>query len=272
MERGHPSRLGRSAVMDERMLTFGLFIGFVLITLGIAVRARAGTQGTDDFYVGGRMLSGSRNGVALAGDYMSAASFLGIAGIIALSGYDGFLYSIGFLVAWVVTLPLVELMRNTGRFTMGDVLSRRVHGQTKVRTAAVVSTVTVSVFYLLAQMVGAGALVSLLLGIREGQRFLGMSADIARTATIIAVGVLMICYVMFGGMKATTWVQIIKSALLMAGGVVLTALVLGRFGFNIGALLGSAADASGKGPDFLRPGQKYGQDVPGSVYRTMVNK
>ncbi|QXJ24084.1 cation acetate symporter [Actinomadura graeca] len=258
--------------MDERMLTFGLFVGFVLVTLGITVRARAGGKGADDFYAGGRMLSGPRNGVALAGDYMSAASFLGIAGIIALSGYDGLLYSIGFLVAWVVTLPLVELMRNTGRFTMGDVLTRGARGQAGVRAAAVVSTVTVSVFYLLAQMVGAGALVSLLLGIHEGRRFLGMSTGTARTATIVAVGVLMICYVMVGGMKATTWVQIIKSVLLMAGGVVLTALVLGRFGFDVGAMLGSAADASGKGADFLRPGQRYGQDVPGDSYRTIVNK
>ncbi|TDD79161.1 solute symporter family protein [Actinomadura rubrisoli] len=257
---------------DGRALTFGLFLVFIVITLGVTVRARANTRGADDFYAGGRVFSGPQNGVALAGDYMSAASFLGIAGIIALSGYDGFLYSIGFLVAWVLTLLLVELMRNTGRFTMGDVLSQRTREQAPVRTAAVVSTVTVSVFYLLAQMVGAGALVSLLLGIHEGRRFLGMSAGSAKTVTIVVVGALMIFYVMFGGMKGTTWVQIIKAALLMAGAAVLTALVLGRFGFNVSSMLGSAADASGQGPAFLRPGLKYGPDVPGDAYQTVVGK
>lgn len=259
-------------MIDGRGLTFGLFVVLILITLGITVWAKATTKGADDFYAGGRTFSGPRNGVALAGDYMSAASFLGIAGIIALSGYDGFLYSIGFLVAWVLTLLLVELMRNTGRFTMGDVLAKRTRRQARVRTAAVVSTVTVSVFYLLAQMVGAGALVSLLLGIHEGERFLGMSAGTAKTVTIVVVGVLMIFYVMFGGMKATTWVQIIKAVLLMAGAVVLTALVLGRFGFDVSAMLGSAADASGEGREFLQPGLRYGPDVPGDTYRTVVGK
>ncbi|WP_131739126.1 solute symporter family protein [Actinomadura roseirufa] len=258
--------------LDGRALTFGLFVVFILLTLGITVWARATTSGADDFYAGGRTLSGAGNGVALAGDYMSAASFLGIAGIIALSGYDGFLYSIGFLVAWVLTLLLVEMMRNTGRFTMGDVLSRRTREQAPVRTAAVVSTVTVSVFYLLAQMVGAGALVSLLLGIHEGRRFLGMSAGTAKTATIVVMGVLMVCYVMFGGMKATTWVQIIKAVLLMAGAAVMTVLVLGRFGFDVSAMLGSAADASGRGREFLQPGLRYGQDVPGDTARTVIGK
>ncbi|NVI92933.1 cation acetate symporter [Actinomadura sp. BRA 177] len=258
--------------MTGRTLTFGLFVAFILITLGITIWARVNTRGADDFYAGGRTFSGAQNGVALAGDYMSAASFLGIAGIIALNGYDGFLYSIGFLVAWLLALLLVEMVRNAGRFTMGDVLARRVRRQAPVRRAAAVSTVTVSVFYLLAQMVGAGALVSLLLGIHRGERFLGMDAGTAKTVTIVVVGALMIFYVAFGGMKATTWVQIIKSALLMAGAVVLTALVLGRFGFDVSALLGSAADASGKGEAFLRPGQRYGQDVPGDAYQTIVNK
>ncbi|MFA1537590.1 solute symporter family protein [Actinomadura monticuli] len=258
--------------MTGGTLTFGLFVAFILLTLGITIWARANTRGADDFYAGGRTFSGAQNGVALAGDYMSAASFLGIAGIIALNGYDGFLYSIGFLVAWLLALLLVEMMRNAGRFTMGDVLARRVRRQAPVRRAAALSTVTVSVFYLLAQMVGAGALVSLLLGIHRGERFLGMDAGTARTVTIVAVGALMIFYVACGGMKATTWVQIIKSVLLMAGAVVLTALVLGRFGFDVSALLGSAADASGKGEAFLRPGQQYGRDVSGDAYQTIVNK
>ena len=259
-------------MIEHNALAFALFVAFILITLAITVWARINTRGADDFYAGGRTFSGPQNGVALAGDYMSAASFLGIAGIIALSGYDGFLYSIGFLVAWLIALLLVEMMRNAGRFTMADVLSQRVRRQAPVRRAAVVSTVTVSVFYLLAQMVGAGALVSLLLGIHSGDRFLGMSAGAAETVTIVAVGALMICYVAFGGMKATTWVQIIKSVLLMAGSVVLTVMVLGRFGFDVSSMLGSAADSSGKGEAFLRPGLRYGQDVPGDTYRTVVNK
>nr|WP_235959480.1 cation acetate symporter [Actinomadura macrotermitis] len=248
-----------------------MFLAFIGITLAITIWARVNTKSADDFYAGGRMFSGPQNGIALAGDYMSAASFLGIAGIIALSGYDGFLYSIGFLVAWLLTLLFVELMRNAGRFTMADVLAHRMR-QPPVRTAAAVSTVTVSVFYLLAQMVGAGALVSLLLGIHPGESFLGMSAGTAKTLTIVAVGALMIVYVMFGGMKGTTWVQIVKAGLLLAGAFVLTLLVLARFGFNLSSLLGSAAEASGKKDAFLQPGLKYGREVPGDPARTLLNK
>ena len=148
---------------------------------------------------------------------MSAASFLGIAGIIALSGYDGFLYSIGFLVAWLIALLLVaELLRNSGKFTMADVLAFRMR-QRPVRTAAGISTITVSIFYLLAQMVGAGALVSLLLGV---------DSQAAKNITIVAVGALMIFYVTVGGMKGTTWVQIIKAVLLMTGTSLVTILSL----------------------------------------------
>ncbi|GIH25656.1 cation acetate symporter [Acrocarpospora phusangensis] len=257
---------------DGRFLTFGLFVVFILITLGITLWARANTRDADDFYAGGRAFSGPQNGLALAGDYMSAASFLGIAGIIALSGYDGFLYSIGFLVAWLLTLLLVELMRNAGRFTMADVLSYRARRQPRVRTAAAVSTVTVSVFYLLAQMVGAGALVSLLLGIHPGETFLGLSAGSAKVLTIIVVGMMMVFYVTYGGMKGTTWVQIIKAVLLMAGTTVLTVLVLGRFGFNLSDMLGAAAEASGRSADFLQPGLKYGREIEGDPLRTLINK
>jgi cation/acetate symporter len=255
-----------------RTLTFALFAVLVCITLGITVWARRNTKGAVDFYAGGRTFSGAQNGFALAGDYMSAASFLGIAGIIALSGYDGFLYSIGFLVAWIPALLIVELMRNTGRFTMADVLAYRARKQPPVRTAAAISTVTVSVFYLLAQMVGAGSLISLLLGIRPGQTFLGMSAGTAKDVSIIVIGVLMICYVMFGGMKGTTWVQIIKAGLLMFGATLMTTLVLTHFGFNISSMLGTAADASGKGREFLEPGLKYGKEVAGDPTQTLVNK
>ncbi|GAA0445526.1 cation acetate symporter [Acrocarpospora corrugata] len=257
---------------DGRFLTFGLFLVFILITLGITVWARVNTRDADDFYAGGRGFSGPQNGLALAGDYMSAASFLGIAGIIALSGYDGFLYSIGFLVAWLLTLLLVELMRNAGRFTMADVLSYRARRQPMVRTAAAISTVTVSVFYLLAQMVGAGALVSLLLGIHPGETFMGLSAGAAKVLTIIVVGLMMVFYVTYGGMKGTTWVQIIKAVLLMTGTVVLTLLVLGRFGFNVSDMLGAAAEASGRSADFLQPGLKYGREIEGDPLRTLINK
>jgi cation/acetate symporter len=203
---------------------------------------------------------------------MSAASFLGIAGIIALYGYDGFLYSIGFLVAWLVALLLVaELLRNSGRYTMADVLAFRMR-QRPVRTAAAVSTITVSIFYLLAQMVGAGALVALLLGIRPGTTFLGMDADTAKVATIIMVGTLMIIYVTVGGMKGTTYVQIVKAFMLMGGALVMTLLVLAKYKFNLSTLLGDAAAASGKGGAFLEPGLRYGVEVAGDATKTFYNK
>jgi cation/acetate symporter len=256
----------------NRTLTILLFLGFVAVTLGITIWASRQTKTATDFYAGGRSFSGFQNGLAIGGDYMSAASFLGIAGIIALSGYDGFLYSIGFLVAWLVALLLVaELMRNSGRYTMADVLSYRMR-QRPVRTAAAVSTITVSIFYLLAQMVGAGALVALLLGIKPGTTFLGMSADQAKVATIVFVGVLMIVYVTVGGMKGTTYVQIVKAGLLMIGAALMTVLVLAKFNFNISDLLGAAADKSGKGDAFLEPGLKYGREVPGDALATLWSK
>ncbi|MGV9267752.1 solute symporter family protein, partial [Kitasatospora sp. NPDC003701] len=194
-----------SSATEHRGLTMTLFGIFVLATLGITVWAGRQTKGAADFYAGGRGFTGFQNGLAISGDYMSAASFLGIAGAIALSGYDGFLYSIGFLVAWLVALLLVaEPLRNSGRFTMADVLAFRMK-QRPVRTAAGISTIVVSIFYLLAQMVGAGTLVALLLGV---------SGDGAKRWTIVAVGALMVVYVVIGGMKGTTWVQIVKAVLL----------------------------------------------------------
>ncbi|WP_103955679.1 solute symporter family protein [Nonomuraea solani] len=234
-----------------------LFLTFVAATLGITFWASRQTKTAADYYAGGRSFTGVQNGLAIGGDYMSAASFLGIAGIIALSGYDGFLYSIGFLVAWLVALLLVaELMRNSGKFTMADVLAFRMSPR-PVRTAAGVSTIVVSIFYLLAQMVGAGALVGLLLGI---------TTEAGKMWTIVGVGALMIVYVVFGGMKGTTWVQIVKAVLLMGGAALVTVLVLAKFGFNLSSLLGQAATTSGpKGnPEaFLSPGQKYGTEAQG---------
>ena len=198
--------------------------------------------------------------MAIGGDYMSAASFLGIAGIIALYGYDGFLYSIGFLVAWLVALLLVaELLRNSGRYTMADVLAFRMR-QRPVRTAAAVSTITVSIFYLLAQMVGAGALVALLLGIKPGTTFLGMDADTAKIATIILVGALMIIYVTVGGMKGTTYVQIVKAFLLMGGALLMTVLVLAALQVQpVRRCSATPRPQSGKGDAFLEPGLRYGK-------------
>jgi cation/acetate symporter len=256
----------------SRTLTITLFLVFVAFTLGITIWASRQTKTATDFYAGGRSFSGFQNGMAIGGDYMSAASFLGIAGLIALYGYDGFLYSIGFLVAWLVALLLVaEFLRNSGRYTMADVLAFRMR-QRPVRTAASVSTIVVSIFYLIAQMVGAGALVSLLLGITPGTTFLGMGADTAKIATIILVGALMIVYVTVGGMKGTTYVQIVKAFLLMSGALIMTLLVLASYRFNLSALLGDAAEQSGKGAAFLEPGLRYGVETAGDAAKTFYSK
>jgi cation/acetate symporter len=264
--------LAAEADATARNITITLFLVFVAITLAITIWASRQTKTATDFYAGGRSFSGFQNGMAIGGDYMSAASFLGIAGIIALYGYDGFLYSIGFLVAWLVALLLVaELLRNSGRYTMADVLAFRMR-QRPVRTAAAVSTITVSIFYLLAQMVGAGALVALLLGIKPGTTFLGMNADTAKVATIIMVGALMIIYVTVGGMKGTTYVQIVKAFLLMTGALIMTVLVLAKFNFNLSTLLGKAAEVSGKGDAFLEPGLRYGVETAGDATKTFYSK
>jgi cation/acetate symporter len=233
-----------------------IFVVFVLITLGIVLTVSRNNRTAADYYAGGRAFSGRQNGIAISGDYLSAASFLGIAGAIAINGYDGFLYSIGFLVAWLVALLLVaELLRNTGKFTMADVLSFRLR-QAPVRTAAAISTLAVSLFYLLAQMAGAGGLVNLLLGV-EGTA--------AQNITIAVVGVLMIVYVLVGGMKGTTWVQIIKAVLLILGASLMTAWVLAKVGFNLSTLFQHAVDANPKDAPLARdavlnPGLKYGLD------------
>lgn len=271
--------LAQEAAMSDssRLVTLVLFGLMVAATIGITIWAGRNTRSATDFHSGGRGFSPLQNGLAIGSDYMSAASFLGIAGMIALFGYDGFLYSIGFLVAWLVALLLVaELLRNSGRYTMGDVLSYRMQ-QRPVRTAAAVSTVVVSIFYLLAQMVGAGALIALLLGIQEGQTFLGMDAPTAKIVGIVVIGLLMTIYVAFGGMKGTTWVQIVKAVILMAGAALLTILTLSLYGFNLGALMTDAANASqaaadGNAAGFLEPGLRYGVEVAGDSVQTMWNK
>jgi cation/acetate symporter len=233
-----------------------MFIVVVVGTSAITFWAGRAPARTTDYYAGGRSFTGFQNGMAVSGDYMSAASFLGISGLIALNGYDGFLYSIGFLVAWLVALLLVaELLRNSGRYTMADQLAFRMR-QRPVRTAAATSTVVVSIFYLLAQMVGAGALVALLLDVQS---------DSLKALTIAGVGALMIFYVTVGGMKGTTWIQIVKAVLLMSGTVLITVLVLAKFNFNISDMLHTASTNTGKGEAFLQPGLKYGVSTTSKI-------
>ncbi|CAL4860278.1 sodium:solute symporter family transporter [Microbacterium sp. MM2322] len=240
-----------SAAENNPVLNISIFGAFVAVTLFIVIRASRNNKTAADYYAAGRSFTGPQNGFAIAGDYLSAASFLGIVGAIAINGYDGFLYSIGFLVAWLVALLLVaELMRNTGKFTMADVLSFRL-AQRPVRLAAAITTLAVCFFYLLAQMAGAGGLVSLLLGITE---------QIGQSIVVAVVGVLMIVYVLIGGMKGTTWVQIVKAFLLIGGAIVMTIWVLAINGFSLDTLLESAVQKSATDPQdaILGPGLQYG--------------
>ncbi|TFD31172.1 solute symporter family protein [Cryobacterium cryoconiti] len=246
-----PGRLAQAVEPTENnpVLNISIFLAFVAVTLIVVIRAGRNNKTAADYYTGGRSFTGPQNGFAIAGDYLSAASFLGIVGAIAVSGYDGFLYSIGFLVAWLVALLLVaELMRNTGKYTMADVLSFRLR-QGPVRVAAATTTLAVCFFYLLAQMAGAGGLVSLLLGIND---------KVGQSVVVTVVGGLMIMYVLIGGMKGTTWVQIIKAFLLIIGAFAMTVWVLAINGFNFSALLDTAVAASSSGAAVLVPGLKYG--------------
>lgn len=237
-----------TSTVGNPAINISIFVSFVLVTLVVVIRASKSTATAADYYAGGRSFSGTQNGLAIAGDYLSAASFLGIVGAIALQGYDGFLYSIGFFVAWLVALLLIaEPLRNTGKFTMADVLSFRLR-QRPVRVAASSSTLAVTFFYLLAQMAGAGALVSLLLGI---------GSKAGQSLVIVIVGVIMIVYVLVGGMKGTTWVQIIKACLLVTGVAVMTVWILAMFGFNFSSILGAAVETNNN-PAMLEPGLKYG--------------
>ena len=211
-----------------------MFVGFILVTLGITFWASRRTHTTAEFYSAGRSITGFQNGWAVAGDYMSAASFLGIAGLIAFYGYDGFMYSVGWLVAYLTVLLVVaEPLRNTGRYTMADVLAFRFR-QPAVRTVAAISTLTVSLVYMIAQMVGAGSIVSLLI------------PAVSFRMAIILVGALMLVYVIFGGMLATTWVQIVKAVLLMGGTIILSILVMAKFGFSFTDFFAAVAKVTGK--------------------------
>lgn len=240
-----------AASAGNPLVNITVFAAFIIVTLTIVSRAaKAPQKNAGDFYTGGAGFSGTQNGLAIAGDYLSAASFLGIVGAIALTGYDGFLYSIGFFVAWLIALLLVaEPLRNTGKFTMADVLSFRLK-QRPVRVAAAFSTLFVSLFYLIAQMAGAGSLVAVLLDIhnRTGQAIV-----------VVIVGIVMIAYVLIGGMKGTTIVQMIKAVLLCGGVVIMTILILLSVKGNFSELLQQAVDMHDGNTAILDPGMKYGQ-------------
>jgi cation/acetate symporter len=225
-----------------------IFAVIVAITLGITYWASQRTKDATTFWAAGRGITGAQNGFAIAGDYMSAASFLGIAGLIFLFGFDGFLYSVGFLVAFLVVLFLLaERMRNSGKFTMADVLSFRLN-ERPARTAAALGTLTVVAFYLIAQMVGAGALINALVGIDF-------------SLAVIATGAFMLIYVVFGGMLATTWVQIIKAVLLMSATIVLSIFVLGKIGWNPVDLFNRAEAQSDDGSAYLAPGLRFDNPI-----------
>ena len=222
-------------------VAIGMFLAFVLGTLGITYRAAMQTKSAADFYAAGGGITGLQNGLAIAGDYMSAASFLGISGLVFASGFDGLIYSIGFLVGWPIVLFLIaERLRNLGKFTFSDVASFRLD-QTQIRILSAVGTLVVVAFYLIAQMVGAGKLIELLFGLNY-------------LYAVVIVGVLMIVYVVFGGMKATTWVQIIKACLLLAGATLMSLIVLWRYGFSPEAMFADAVRIHPRGDAIMAPG------------------
>jgi len=226
---------------DLNELALGIFALIVAITLGITYWASKRTRSATEFWAAGRGITGVQNGFAIAGDYMSAASFLGIAGLIFLFGFDGVLYAVGFLVAFLTVLFLLaERMRNAGRYTIADVLSFRLN-QRPARAAAALGTLAVAAFYLIAQMVGAGVLIQALVGIEFW-------------LAVLVTGIFMLCYVVFGGMIATTWVQIIKAGLLLVGTALLTILVLNRVGWNPLDLFARAEARSEDGEAYLKPG------------------
>ena len=228
-----------AAANVEALVIFAIVLS---ITLVVTYWASKRMTGADVFWAAGRSISGAQNGLAISGDYLSAASFLGIAGLIFLYGFDGFLYSVGFLVAFLtVMFLLAERMRNAGKYTIADVLAFRLR-ERPARTAAATGTLAVAAFYLIAQMVGAGVLV---------QALVGIDFSIA----VLITGVMMLCYVIFGGMLATTWVQIIKAVLLMTAISVMSLFVLERVGFNPIELFNRAAAQHDRRVDVLaRPG------------------
>ena len=220
---------GQAERQPINWVAIAMFLAFVTLTLGITRRAAQRTRTASDFYTAGGGISGFQNGLAMAGDYMSAASFLGISAQIFADGYDGLIYSTGFIVGWPILLFLMaEKLRNLGKYTFADVASYR-FAQPPVRSFAAGSTLLVVCFYLIAQMVGAGQLIKLLFGLPYGY-------------AVIVVGMLMMAYVLFGGMRATTWVQIIKAVMLLSGATFMAVMVLAQFGFSPEALFHRAVE------------------------------
>ncbi len=239
---------GAGGAGEFNPLAFTVSVLVILITLGITFWASRRTSSATDFYAAGRGITGPQNGFAIAGDYMSAASFLGIAGLIFLFGFDGFLYSVGFLVAFLTVLFLLaERMRNAGKYTIADVLSFRLR-ERPARAAAALGTLTVAAFYLIAQMVGGGVLIQSLIGFNF-------------TVAVLITGAVMLFYVVVGGMLATTWVQIVKAVLLMTATILISILVLARVGFNPFALFTRAAQAHPQGATYLGPGLFLGNPI-----------
>ena len=234
--------LAQTTLGEPSAIAIVFFVLFIIGALGVSAWAARRTRTTEQFYAAGGTITGTQNGIALAGDYMSAASFLGIAGLVALNGFDGLIYSVGWLVGWPIVLFLIaEPLRNLGKYTFADVVAFRMR-QTPVRVAAAIGTLSVVIFYLIAQMVGAGSLIKLLFGI-------------SYPVAVIIVGAVMIGILLLGGMVATTWVQIIKATLLMGGAILMAIWVLSKFGFNPLRLF-SEASASAGGDKLLGPGNK----------------
>src|SRR5687768_8910361 len=231
-------------------MTIAMFLAFVVATLGITIWSAKKNTGSAAYFAAGRSIKGWQNGLAVAGDYMSAASFLGISGMIAFKGYDGFMYSVGFLVAYLTVLLLVaEPLRNAGKYTMADLLAYRMRPR-PVRAMASLSTLMVSTIYMIAQMVGAGGIIKELIHIEFAP-------------AVIGVGVLMLVYVVFGGMLATTWVQIIKAVLLMAGAFALSWMVLSKHSYSLAQFFDAVSHADYAGSvsppvNLLDPGMAYG--------------
>ena len=233
--------VGQLEKQPVNLSAIGMFIAFVVMTLGITYWAASRTRSTSDFYTAGGGITGFQNGLAIAGDYMSAATLLGLSSLVFAKGYDGFVYTISFFVGWpIILFLLAERLRNLGHFTFADIASYRLD-QGKIRTFAAIGSLTVVCFYLIVQMVGAGQLIKLLFG---------LDYNIA----VVVVGVLMVVYVTFGGMIATTWVQIIKAVLLLGGGILLAFLALSRFGFSLEAIAKSAIAAHKDGVKIMGPG------------------
>jgi len=218
-----------------------MFFVFIVGTLGITYWAAQKTKSASDFYTAGGGISGFQNGLAIAGDYMSAAAFLGVSGLIYLNGYDGVIYAVSFLVGWpIILFFMAEKLRNLGKFTFADIAAYRL-GQKEIRTLAAFGSLSVVILYLIAQMVGAGKLIQVLFG---------MEYEFA----VMMVGVMMIIYVTFGGMLATTWVQIIKACLLLTGVTFMAAMVLYHFGFSFESLAVASVENHPKGESILAPG------------------